>query len=180
MSRIGKKPIEIPKGVNVEVDGAKIKLKSAKGELFYSIPTGIDVAVQEGKIIVNRTGDNKKERALHGLARTLISNMAIGLSQGYQRVLEITGVGYRAQAKGDKLTFSLGYSHPVEFALPEGVGATVDEKQTTITLKGIDKQQLGQIAANIRKLRPPDSYKGKGIRYSGQRMKLKAGKTGKK
>ncbi len=180
MSRIGKLPIDIPQGVNAEIKGNLIMLKSSKGELSYHVPSGIEIKIDNNKILVNRTGDGKNERALHGLARTLIANMAIGLSQGYQRVLEITGVGYRAQSKGNKLTFSLGYSHPIEFDLPDGITATVDEKQTTITLKGIDKQLLGQIAADIKKLRPPDSYKGKGIRYAGQRLKLKAGKTGKK
>jgi large subunit ribosomal protein L6 len=180
MSRIGKQPVEIPQGVKAEINGNLIMLKSPKGELSYQLPSGIEIKIDNNKILVSRTGDGKNERALHGLARTLIANMAIGLSQGYQRVLEITGVGYRAQSKGNKLTFSLGYSHPVEFDLPEGITASVDEKQTTITLKGIDKQVLGQIAADIKKLRPPDAYKGKGIRYAGQRLKLKAGKTGKK
>lgn len=180
MSRIGKMPVEMPQGVNAEINGNQIMLKSTKGELSYQVPSGIEIKLDNNKIFVTRCNDSKDVRALHGLARTLIANMAFGLSQGYQRVLEITGVGYRAQSKGNKLTFSLGYSHPVEFDLPEGISATVDEKQTTITLKGIDKQLLGQIAANIRKLRPPDAYKGKGIRYSGQRLKLKAGKTGKK
>lgn len=180
MSRIGKKPIDIPQGVNVELDGKQIRLKSQKGMLSYNIPEGIVVKTEQNKIYVTREKDEKSYRALHGLARTLIANMATGLSEGFQRVLEITGVGYRAQVKGNKLLFSLGYSHPVEFALPEGITATVDEKQTTITLRGVDKQLIGQVAANIRELRPPDAYKGKGIRYAGQKLKLKAGKTGKK
>lgn len=180
MSRIGKKPIEIPQGVEVAIADSVIKIKSNKGELSYTIPSNLEVQVQDNKISVARKGDEKQDKALHGLARTLISNMITGLSQGYQKVLEISGVGYKAQLKGNSLMFSLGYSHPVEFALPQGITATVDEKQTTITLKGIDKQLIGQVAANIRSLRPPDAYKGKGVRYSGQKIKLKAGKTGKK
>lgn len=180
MSRIGKKPIDVPDGLDVVLEGNLIKLKSSKGELKYNIPANIEVKIADKKILVERKSDDKRERALHGLARTLISNMAVGLTQGYQRILEITGVGYKAQLKGDKLIFALGYSHPIEFSLPQGVTATVDDKQTTITLKSVDKQLLGQIAANIKRLRPPDAYKGKGIRYSGQRLKLKAGKTGKK
>lgn len=180
MSRIGKKPIDIPQGIQVEIDNSLLRVKSNKGELSYSIPSNIEVRVQDNKISVIRKGDDKKDRALHGLSRTLIANMITGLSQGYQRVLEIAGIGYKAQLKGNNLVFSLGYSHPVEFALPQGITATVDEKQTTITLKGVDKQLIGQVAANIRSIRPPDAYKGKGVRYAGQKLKLKAGKTGKK
>ncbi|HEX8948957.1 MAG TPA: 50S ribosomal protein L6 [Dissulfurispiraceae bacterium] len=180
MSRIGKKPIEIPQGLNVEVKQDVIKVKGPKGELSYTFPEGMKVSVSDGKIQVQRSSDTKVDRALHGLARSLISNMVSGVSQGYTKVLEITGVGYRAQVKGNKISFTLGYSNPVEYELPTGVSAKVDEKQTSITLNCIDKQLLGQVAANIRKLRPPDAYKGKGIRYSGQRLKLKAGKTGKK
>ncbi|MDI6801758.1 MAG: 50S ribosomal protein L6 [Thermodesulfovibrionales bacterium] len=180
MSRIGKKPIEIPQGVNVELKNDSIKVKGSKGDLSYVLPEGVKVSVSDSKILVERSSESKLNRALHGLARSLISNMVNGVSQGYKRVLEISGIGYRAQVKGNKLIFTLGYSHPVEYELPSGVAATVDEKQTTITLSGIDKQILGQVAANIRGLRSPDSYKGKGIRYAGERIKLKAGKTGKK
>ncbi len=180
MSRVGKKPIEIPQGTNVEVKQDVIKVKGPKGELSYTFPEGMKISVADGKVAVERNSDEKVDRALHGLARSLISNMVSGVSQGYSRVLEITGVGYRAQVKGNKISFTLGYSSPVEYELPAGISAKVDEKQTTITLSGIDKQLLGQAAANIRELRSPDAYKGKGIRYSGQRIKLKAGKTGKK
>ena len=138
------------------------------------------VIVDEGKVVVERTGETKDIRALHGLTRSLISNMISGVSSGYQRVLEITGTGYRAQVQGNKLLLALGYSHPVEFILPPGIKAAVDQKQTQITLTGIDKQQMGQIAADLRALRPPDIYKGKGVRYAGQRLKLKVGKAGKK
>ncbi|MDI6890460.1 MAG: 50S ribosomal protein L6 [Thermodesulfovibrionales bacterium] len=180
MSRIGKKPIEIPEGVDVSIDERTIKIKGPKGELSWSCPDKIKASVNDGKIVVERTGDSRADRALHGLTRSSISNMVIGVSQGYQKVLEIVGVGYKAQVMGNKLILTLGYSHPIEFQLPEGIKASVDSKQTTVTLTGIDKHQLGQVAENLRALRPPDSYKGKGIRYSGEHLKLKAGKTGKK
>ncbi|NTU41642.1 MAG: 50S ribosomal protein L6 [Nitrospirales bacterium] len=180
MSRIGKKPIDIPQGVNIDLSGDVIKVKGPKGELTYNFPEGISITAAEGKLTLERNSDEKSVRALHGLARSLVSNMVGGVSQGFTRVLEIKGVGFRAQAKGSKLSFSLGYSHPVEFDLPNGISATVDDKQTTITLSGIDNQLIGQVAANIRKLRSPDAYKGKGIRFAGQVLKLKAGKTGKK
>ncbi|MEW6118206.1 MAG: 50S ribosomal protein L6 [Nitrospirota bacterium] len=180
MSRIGKKPIEIPQGINVEIQQDVIKVKGPKGELSYTFPEGLKITSADGRIVIERSQDSKTDRALHGLARSLISNMVNGVSQGYTRVLEITGIGYRAQVKGSKIAFTLGYSHPVEFQLPAGITAKVDEKQTTITLSGIDKQLLGQVAANIKELRAPDAYKGKGIRFAGERIKLKAGKTGKK
>lgn len=180
MSRIGKKLIEIPTDVDVKIEGRVIKVKGSKGELNWSYPDRMKVSVNAGNIVVERTDDSKVDRALHGLTRSLISNMVTGVSQGYQRVLEIFGVGYRAQVQGNKLMLTLGYSHPVELELPDGVKATVDPKQTQITLTGVDKQQLGQIAANLKALRPPDTYKGKGIRYAGERLKLKAGKAGKK
>ena len=180
MSRVGKKPIEVPQGVSVELKPDAIQVKGPKGELNYNFPGSIKVSMSGNQILVDRGSDEKLDRALHGLARSLVSNMVNGVSQGYKRVLEITGIGYRSQVKGNKILFTLGYSHPIEYDLPAGVTAAVDDKQTTITLNGIDKQALGQVAANIRKLRPPDAYKGKGIRYAGQRIKLKAGKTGKK
>jgi large subunit ribosomal protein L6 len=180
MSRIGKKPITIPQGINVEVKQDVIKVKGPKGELKYTFPEGIKISVADGKIIIERSSDSKSHRSLHGLARSLVSNMVNGVSQGYTKVMEITGIGYRSQVKGSKLTFTLGYSHPIEYELPEGIKAAVDDKQTTITLSGMDKQLLGQVAANVRELRQPDAYKGKGVRFAGERIKLKAGKTGKK
>ncbi len=180
MSRIGKKPVEIPSGVKVTLGDNSIKVKGPKGELNWDWPAGTAVSVKENKILVERADDIKKTRALHGLTRSLISNMVEGVSKGYQKVLTITGVGYRTQVQGKKVVFSLGYSHPVEFHLPEGISAAVDPKQTQLTLSGIDKQKLGQIAADMRLLRRPDVYKGKGLRYSGERVKLKVGKTGKK
>ncbi|MCC6346796.1 MAG: 50S ribosomal protein L6 [Nitrospirales bacterium] len=180
MSRIGKKPIELSQGVNVEVRDAVIRVKGPKGELSYSFPEEVKITVVDGKLLVERGSETQEGRALHGLARSLVANMVTGVSQGYTRALEIKGIGYRAQVRGNALSFTLGYSHPVEFQLPQGITASVDEKQTAVTLSGIDKQLLGQVAANIRKLRAPDAYKGKGIRYAGEAIKLKAGKTGKK
>ncbi|MBN2653966.1 MAG: 50S ribosomal protein L6 [Nitrospirae bacterium] len=180
MSRIGKQPVAIPNNVNVEIKHSSVKVKGPKGELTHTCPHGITVAVDDNKVIVNRTSEIKSVRALHGLTRSLLANMVGGVSEGYKRVLEITGVGYRAQVKGKSILFNIGYSHPVEFELPSGITAAIDDKQTTITLTGIDKQLIGQAAANIRGIRPPDAYKGKGVRYAGQRIKLKAGKTGKK
>lgn len=180
MSRIGKKPIDIPGGVDIKLEGQTIKVKGPKGELSWDFPSTVAVSLGEGKVVIERASDSKMDRSLHGLSRSLVANMVKGVSQGYQRVLEISGVGYRAQVQGSKVSLTLGYSHPVDFQLPPGISAAVDQKQTTVTLSGIDKQQLGQVAANIRALRSPDIYKGKGIRYAGERMKLKVGKAGKK
>jgi len=180
MSRIGKKPVEIPSGVDVKLLDSVIKVKGPKGELQWNFPANTTVSVRDSAVIVERADDQKKNRALHGLTRSLIANMVQGVTQGYQRVLDITGVGYRAQVQGKKIVLTLGYSHAVEFQLPEGITAAVDQKQTQITLTGVDKQKIGQVAANLRALRSPDAYKGKGLRYSGERLKLKVGKTGKK
>jgi large subunit ribosomal protein L6 len=180
MSRIGKKTIDIPQAVTVDVGDGLVKVKGPKGELKYDLPFGVTVAADSGKVNVQRASDLKKDRALHGLVRSLIANMVTGVSLGYKRDLEIKGVGYRAQAKGNKIVFTLGFSHAIEYELPAGVTATSDDKMTSISLTGIEKQLLGQVAANIRKLRKPDVYKGKGVRYAGERIKLKAGKTGKK
>ncbi|MEJ2696590.1 MAG: 50S ribosomal protein L6 [Candidatus Sulfobium sp.] len=180
MSRIGKKPVDIPAGVDVKLLDSHITVKGPKGELSWDVPAGAVVSVRDNSLIIEKTEDIKKVRALHGLARSIIANMVHGVTQGYQRVLDITGVGYRAQVQGGKILLSLGYSHPVEFQLPEGISAAVDQRQTQITLSGIDKQRIGQAAADLRSLRVPDAYKGKGIRYSGARLKLKVGKTGKK
>ncbi|MDH5767719.1 MAG: 50S ribosomal protein L6 [Nitrospirota bacterium] len=180
MSRVGKKPIEIPKGVDVSVESGEITVKGPKGQLSWNYPDKIKVLVNGSNIVVERTDNSRIERSLHGLTRSIISNMVTGVSQGYQKVLDIVGVGYRAQVTGNKIILTLGYSHPIEFHLPEGIKASVDAKQIQITLFGIDKQQLGQIAENLRCLRVPDSYKGKGVRHSGEKLKLKVGKAGKK
>ncbi len=180
MSRIGKKPIEIPEKVTAEINEGAIRVKGPKGELNWGYPDKMKVSMNGSIVSVERSGDTKVERALHGLTRSLISNMVTGVSQGYQKVLDIVGVGYKAQVTGDKIMLTLGYSHPVEFQLPEGVKASVDPKQIQITLTGVDKQQIGQVAASLKTLRLPDAYKGKGIRYAGERLKLKVGKAGKK
>lgn len=180
MSRIGKKPIKVPEKVDVKIKEDTITIKGPKGELNWNVPPSIQVTVADGSITVARANDSKIEKSLHGLARSIISNMVIGVSDGFQRVLEIIGVGYRAQVAGNKLMLTLGYSHPIEYPLPEGISAAVDQKQVHITLTGVDKQKLGQVAASLKALRPPDAYKGKGVRYSGERLKLKAGKAAKK
>lgn len=180
MSRIGKKPINLPKGVDAKIESNVITVKGSKGELKWDFPSNIEVSVQNGNLIVKRPSDTKQLKALHGLTRNVISNMVIGVSNGYQKVLEISGVGYKAQVQGKKIVLALGYSRPVEFILPEGISAEVDSRQTQITLKGIDRQLIGQVAANIRALRPPDVYKRKGVRYAEETIKLKAGKAGKK
>jgi len=180
MSRIGEKQINLPEGVGVKINGNEITVKGPNGELRWQFSSGLTVDVQDGAIVVKRTSDAKRLRALHGTTRSIIANMVKGVSDGYERVLEITGVGYKAQVQGRKLLLSLGYSHPLEYPLLEGITAEVDSKQTRITLKGIDKQLIGQVAADLRALKPPDVYKGKGIRYAGEKIKLKAGKVGKK
>lgn len=180
MSRVGKNPIQIPTGVDVKLQDNIVSVKGPKGELRCNIPAGISVSMQEKSIQVARPSDTKQYRSLHGTVRNIIANMVAGTSTGYQKVLDISGVGYRAQVQGKKIVFTLGYSHPVEFQLPEGVSAEVDKKQTQITLQGIDKQVMGQVAANIRGLRAPDVYKGKGVRYANEFIKLKVGKAGKK
>jgi large subunit ribosomal protein L6 len=180
MSRIGKKPIAIPEKVTVEIAAGKVLVKGPLGELNWDYPDKMKVAADGGTISVERSGDSKVERALHGLTRSILNNMVVGVSQGYRKVLEIFGVGYKAQVAGDRIVLALGYSHQIEFLLPPNVKASVDQKQVQITLTSIDKQQIGQVAASLKSLRLPDAYKGKGIRYAGERLKLKAGKAGKK
>jgi large subunit ribosomal protein L6 len=180
MSRIGKKPVAIPEKVTVGIDAGKVSVKGPLGELIWDYPDKMKVSVNSGMIQVERSGDSKMEKELHGLTRSIIQNMVVGVSMGYRRVLDIFGVGYKAQVMGDKIVLALGYSHQIEFHLPANVKASVDPKQIQITLTGIDKQQLGQVAASLKALRLPDAYKGKGIRYAGERLKLKVGKAGKK
>ncbi|MCL2574749.1 MAG: 50S ribosomal protein L6 [Defluviitaleaceae bacterium] len=180
MSRIGKMPVEIPVGVDVNLTPENfITVKGPKGTLSRQLVTEIDVAIEGAVINVTRPNDLKKFRSLHGLTRTLISNMMVGVTQGYQKTLNIVGTGYRAAKAGNKLTLTLGYSHPVEMTDPEGVEATV-EGNTTIHVAGIDKEKVGQYAADIRAKRAPEPYKGKGIKYSTERIRRKAGKSGKK
>ncbi len=176
MSRIGKLPIPIPDGVKIEIKGSSVKVQGPKGSLARDLPDGISCRIDGKKIVVERRNDSRVQRALHGLTRTLVSNAVIGTSQAFQRGMEIIGVGYRAELKKDQLELALGYSHPVIFQIPAGITITV-EKQTKLMVTGIDKQQVGQVAANIRALRPPEPYKGKGIRYAGEHVRRKAGKA---
>ena len=175
MSRIGKKPIEVPQGVEVTINGSDITVKGPKGTLSRTIDSHITASVENNVLTVNRESDDYK--ALHGLTRTLISNMITGVTAGYEKKLEIAGVGYRAAKQGNKLVLTLGYSHPVEFEDSEDVKIEVPD-QTTILVKGIDNQKVGQIAANIRAKKPPEPYKGKGIKYAGERIIRKEGKAG--
>jgi large subunit ribosomal protein L6 len=175
VSRIGKKPIPIPQGVTVRIDGRTLAAEGPKGKLSQDLPTGIHASVTDGTLTVAREGDARQIRALHGLTRALVHNMVTGVKDGFEKKLEIVGIGYRAQLQGKALQLSLGFSHPVVFPLPDGISAEVD-KQTAITLRGADKGLLGQTAANLRALRKPDPYKGKGIRYSGEVIRRKVGK----
>ncbi len=179
MSRVGKNPISLPDGVDVKLQGSLVTVKGPKGELKWTIPPRIKVSLQEKNVLVERPSDSKPYRSLHGTVRSVIANMVAGTSTGFEKVMEISGVGYRAQVQGKKINFLLGYSHPIEFELPEGITAEADKKQTLLTLRGIDKHLIGQVAANIRALRPPNIYKGKGIRYAGEVIRLKVGKAGK-
>ncbi len=178
MSRIGKLPVTIPAGVDVNVDGRKVSVKGPKGNLSHEVPELISVKVEDGVIEVTRANDSRDARSLHGLSRTLINNMVIGVTQGYSKALEIVGTGYRVIAKGSDLEFSLGYSHTILVKAPEGITFDV-ATQTKFTVNGIDKQLVGETAANIRKLRKPEPYKGKGVRYADEQVRRKAGKAGK-
>jgi large subunit ribosomal protein L6 len=179
MSRIGKKPIAIPKGVTIKIEGNTVAVQGPKGKLDTPLPGGITVEQRDGTLVAIR--ENDSQAALHGLARALVNNAVDGVTKGWTRELEIVGIGYRAEMKGKSVVvFSLGYSHPIEYPLPTGVDAAVDPKQTKISLTGIDRQKVGQVAAEMRALRPPDPYKNKGVRYVGERLKKKVGKTGAK
>ena len=178
MSRIGKNPIAIPAGVTVSIDGQNVTVKGPKGELTHTVTEPIAVAQEDGSIVVTRPNDERRSRALHGLNRSLVNNLVIGVTQGYTNKMEIFGVGYRVQAKGKDLEFALGYSHPVPIEAPEGITFAV-ESPTKFSVSGIDKQKVGEISAVIRRLRRPDPYKGKGIRYEGEQIRRKVGKTGK-
>ena len=177
MSRIGKVPVPVPAGVDVSIDGAVVTVKGPKGTLERDFHERVSVSVEDGQAIVSREDDGRESRALHGLSRALLANMVTGVSEGFRRELEIIGVGYRAAMKGSDLEMQLGFSHSVPFSAPDGITFEVPE-QTKIIVSGIDKEQVGQVAANIRKIRPPEPYKGKGIRYSGEHVRRKAGKAG--
>ena len=184
MSRVGKKVIEIPKDVKVKVTESEVAVEGPKGKLATTIPDGVSFKLEDGKLTAERQSD--KYTAIHGTARALVANAITGVSKGFTQEMDVVGVGYKAELKGRSIVFALGYSHSIEFVLPEGVTAkvekaarTINQYQTTITLSGIDKHLLGQTAANMHKLRKPDAYKGKGVRYAKRPMKLKPGKTGK-
>ncbi len=178
MSRIGNKPVSIPSGVTVTASNGEISVKGPKGQLAQHIVDGISFEIGSDAVVVNRADDRKTYRANHGLMRALLNNMVTGVTDGFERNLEINGVGYKASVQGNKAVFNLGYSHPIEFPFPEGVTISVD-KNTLVSVKGIDKEKVGQAAAEIRGFRPPDSYKGKGVRYAGEYVRLKAGKSAK-
>ncbi len=179
MSRIGRLPIPVPAGVEITLDGQAVTVKGPKGTLSHTVPAPITLSrAEDGTLLVTRPDDERESRSLHGLTRSLVANMVTGVTDGYAKGMEIRGVGYRVAAKGSDLEFALGYSHPVPVAAPEGISFEV-QSPTRFVVRGIDKQKVGEVAANIRKLRKPDPYKGKGVRYEGEQIKLKVGKTGK-
>lgn len=178
MSRIGKEPIDIASGVNVALEGSTVKVKGPNGALQYVLRDEVSLEIDGSVLRVSRKDDTRQARSMHGLTRTLIANMVKGVSEGFEKRLEIVGVGYRAEAKGNSLKLTLGYSHPIDYELPKGITATVD-KQTSIVLKGADKQLVGQVAAEIRAFRPPEPYKGKGVKYVDEFIRRKAGKAAK-
>lgn len=184
MSRVGKKPIDIPKDVKVNITDGTVEVQGPKGKLTTTVPAGVTLKVEDGKLVAERAGN--EHTAMHGTVRALVANAVAGVSKGFTQEMDVVGVGYKAEVKGRSILFTLGYSHSIEFVLPEGITAkveklqrTITQYQTTVTLAGIDKHELGQVAANIHKLRKPDAYKGKGVRYADRPMKLKPGKTGK-
>ena len=178
MSRIGKMPIEVPQGVEVNIEGSRVTVKGPKGELSRSFDPDISISLVDSTLLVSRPSDSRLHRSLHGLTRSLLSNMVEGVSKGFQKDLELVGVGYRAQKSGDRLVLEVGYSHPVEILPPPEITVEV-ERTGRISVQGIDKELVGEIAARIRRTRPPDRYKGKGIRYAGEAIRLKPGKSGK-
>lgn len=179
MSRIGKQPIPVPAGVTVSVDGSKVRVKGPKGEMEQTFRPEMKIVLEDGVLSVERPGESKQDRAMHGLTRALLANMIEGVTAGFRKSLELVGVGYRAEKKGRNLVLTVGYSHPVEY--PEAAGLTITTPAPTqVVVEGIDKQQVGQAAAEIRSVRPPEPYKGKGIRYQGEHVRRKAGKAGAK
>lgn len=179
MSRIGRMPVVIPKGVDVEINGAYIRVKGPKGEMESTFPESMIISNKNGEIVVERPSDERTHRSLHGMTRALINNMVVGVSTGFEKILEINGVGYRAEMDGKNLVLHVGYSHPVPITPPEGISFEVDAKTRQIKVLGFDKQMIGQVAADIRKVRPPEPYKGKGIKYLDEKIRRKAGKAGK-
>ena len=179
MSRIGKKPIPLPAGVKFDIVGSNVVVQGPKGKVTTHLPAGVKLQTANGHMVAIR--ENDSQSAVHGLARALVNNAVEGVTKGWTRELEIVGIGYRAELKGKNMVvFTLGYSHPIEFPLPTGIAVTIDPKQTKLTVSGIDRQQVGQVAADMHSLRPPDPYKQKGVRYAGEKLKKKVGKTGAK
>ncbi len=176
MSRIGRMPVNLPKEVKVASDPSKVEVTGPKGLLAHALPQGISISVDGGKILVHRANDQRTLRALQGLTRSLVANMVTGVTQGFEKKLEIVGVGFRADLQGSTLKLALGYSHPILYPLPKGIKVEI-EKQTLLTVKGIDRQQVGTVAAQLRSIKPPEPYKGKGIKYAGERIRKKVGKT---
>lgn len=179
MSRIGKLPIAIPAGVEVKIEGSTVSVKGPLGHLEETFSPEIGIKLEDGHLIIERPNDEPRVRALHGTTRALLNNMVQGVSKGFERVLEVNGVGYRAELNGNDLVLNVGFSHPVNFPAPEGITFEVESKARLVKVKGRDRQQVGQVAANLREIRPPEHYKGTGIRYQGEFVKLKAGKAGK-
>jgi large subunit ribosomal protein L6 len=172
-------PVEVPQGVEVEIKGSHVRVKGPKGQLEHTFPAAMDISMEDGQIAVKRPSDEGRHRALHGMTRALVNNMVVGVTQGFEKVLEVNGVGYRAELKGENLILNVGYSHPVEVKPPNGIAFEVDTRTRQIKIQGYDKAVVGQIAADIRKVRPPEPYKGKGIKYLDERIRRKAGKAGK-
>ncbi len=179
MSRIGRLPVVIPKGVEVQIDGATVRVKGPKGELAQTFPPSMQITVENNVLEVKRATDGRIDRSLHGMTRSLINNMVVGVSAGFEKILEVNGVGYRAEMQGKNLVLYVGYSHPVVIEPPQGISFDADMKTRQIKVMGYDKQLVGQIAANIRKVRPPEPYQGKGIKYLDEKIRRKAGKAGK-
>jgi large subunit ribosomal protein L6 len=177
MSRIGKKPIPIPKGVTIKVEGSTVDVKGPKGQLRQPLPPGIDASVEGDQLLTKKSTEARELDKFHGLARSLVNNAVVGVTEGFKKELDIVGVGYRAESKGKQVVLALGYSHPIVFDVPAGIEIAI-EKQTHITVTGVDRQLVGQVAANLRRLRKPDPYQQKGVRYTGEVLKKKAGKTG--
>jgi large subunit ribosomal protein L6 len=179
MSRVGKKPVTLPKGVQVDIQGTTVTVKGPKGELSRTFSPEMTIGMEGGRVVIQRPSDERRLRALHGTTRALIQNMVVGVSDGFSKVLQVEGVGYRAEMKGKQLVMALGYSHLVPVDPPPGINFAVDDKTKTITISGVDRELVGQVAADIRAWRPPEPYKGKGLRYLGEQVRRKAGKAGK-
>ena len=179
MSRMGKQPIPIPEKVQINIDGTAVTVKGPKGELYHQFPSSMTLSLEDGVLNVTRPTDQRQHRALHGMTRALLANMVTGVSSGFERILEIEGVGYHAEMQGTTLVMHLGYSHPIPVEPPQDCEFAVEERGRVVRIRGIDKQVVGELAANIRKMRPPEPYKGKGVRYQGEYIRRTAGKTGK-